>query len=81
MDLCQHLKRAEDGQAGANEGKKLLVEDEERFELDLAARHAAQTGPCLHGEDVIAGVGEARTQLLGRGSGLDLLHHATTLIG
>ena len=28
--LGQHLQRAEDGQAGADEGEELLVEDEER---------------------------------------------------
>ena len=48
LDLGEHLKRAENGQAGANEGEKLLVEDEERLELDLAPRNAAETGSRLH---------------------------------
>ena len=73
LDLGQHLQRAQDGQAGADQGKKLLVEDEERFELDLAARHAAETAAGLDGEDVVAGMGEAGTQLFGGGRGLHLL--------
>ena len=81
LDLCEHLERAENGQAGANERKKLLVEDEEGLELDLSPRHAAQARARLHGEDVIARMGEARTQLLGGGGGLDLLHDATAFIG
>ena len=44
LDFGEHLQRAEDGQAGADKRKKLLVEDEERLELDLAARDAAEAG-------------------------------------
>ena len=40
LDLAEHLNGAEDGQAGANEREELLVEDEERLELDLAAAEA-----------------------------------------
>ena len=42
LHLAQHLERAEDGQSGADEGEELLVEDEERLELDLAPRHAGE---------------------------------------
>ena len=36
LDLAEHLQRAEDGQAGADEGEELRIEDEEGLELDLA---------------------------------------------
>jgi len=80
LDLAEHLNGAEDGQAGANEGEKLLVEDEERLELDFAAAKgdaAARTDR----KDVVAGMGEAGTQLVGRSRGLNLLLHVATLIG
>ena len=81
LDLAQHLKRAEDGQPGADEGEELLVEDEERLELDLAPAEAAKAAAGADREDVVAGMDEAVAQFLGGGRGLHLLLHAPTLIG
>ena len=81
LDLRQHLQRTQNRQAGANQRKKLLVEDEERLKLDLAPRHAPKAAARPDREDVIAGMGKARTQLLGGGRGLHLLLHAAALIG
>ena len=80
LDLAEHLNGAEDGQAGADEGEELLIEDEEWLELDFAAANADGAARADR-EDVIAGVGEAGAQLLGCGRGLDLLLHVATLIG
>ena len=80
LDLAQHLQRAEDGQPGADEGEKLLVEDEERLQLDLAPRQA-DSAAGADTEDVVTGMRKAGAQLLGRRRGLDLLLHAATLIG
>ena len=81
LDLGEHLERAEDGQAGADEGKKLLIEDEEGLELDLAPRDPLKPRAGADGEDVVAGMGEAAAQFFGGGRGLHLLLYATTFIG
>ncbi len=81
LNLGEHLQRAENGQAGADQGKKLLVEDEEWFELDLAARHAAETRARLARKTRGSRHAEAGTQLLGGGRGLHLLLHAAAFIG
>ena len=78
--FTQHLQRAEDGQAGANEGEELRIEDEEGLELDLAAA-AADGAAGADRKDVIARVGEAGLQLVGRGRGLHLLLYVATFIG
>jgi hypothetical protein len=80
LDFAEHLNGAEDGQAGADEGEELLIEDEERLELDFAAAEANAAARADR-KDVIAGMGEAGAQLFGRGRGLDLLLHVATLIG
>jgi hypothetical protein len=54
--LGQHLERAQDGQARADQGEELLVEDEEGLQLDLAPLEAGETGAGADGEDVIAAV-------------------------
>ena len=80
LDFAEHLQRAEDGQAGANEGEELRIEDEEGLELDLAAA-AADGAAGADRKDVVARVDEAGPQLFGRGRGLHLLLHAAALIG
>ncbi len=77
--LGEHLERAEDGQAGADEGQKLLVEDDEGFELGLLAlgRKTAR----LDGVDVVAGGGELGAQFFGRGGGLGLLLDVSAFVG
>ena len=80
LDFAEHLQRAEDGQAGANEGEELRIEDEEGLELDLAAA-AADGAAGADRKDVIARVGEAGLQLVGRGRGLHLLLYAAAFIG
>ena len=81
LTFGQHLQRAEDGESGANEGQELLVEDEERLQLDLAPLHPRKARPRFHREHVVTGMGKPRTQLIGCGGGLRLLHHASALIG
>ena len=81
LRLAQHLDGAQDGQAGADQGQKLLIEDEELFELDLAAGGAAETAAGLYGEHVVPGMGEAGAELLGGGRGLHLLHDSAAFIG
>jgi len=76
----EHFDGTEDGQAGADEGEKLLIEDEKWFELDLAAAHS-KAGTGFDGEDVVAGMGEAGSQFVGSRGGLRLLLDAATLIG
>ncbi len=72
-------QRAEDGQAGADQGQELLVEDEERLQLGLSAT-TAEAAAGLHREDVVAGVREALPQFI-RGSGrMQLLLHSASLI-
>ena len=70
------------GRPGPDQGEELLVEDQEWLQLDLAALHPAQQPAArLDREDVVAGVGKARAQLLGGGRRLHLLLHAAPLIG
>ena len=81
LALGQHLERAQDRQAGADQGEELLVEDEKRLQLDLRRRQPGQPPRALHREDVVAGMREARAQLFGGGRSLHLLLHPATLIG
>jgi hypothetical protein len=61
--------------------KKLRVEDEKGFQLDLGALEAAKAGAGADAEDVVAGVGKAGAQLLGGRRRLRLLLHAAALVG
>ena len=79
--LGQHLDGAEDGQAGADESKKLLVENQERLELDLAAGETLEAAAHPDGKNMVAGVGEAGAQLIGSRGGLHLLLYAAAFIG
>ncbi len=77
--LGQHLERAEDRQAGADEGEELLVEDDEGFELGFLA--LAGEAARLYRVDIVAGGREFRAQFLGGGGGLGLLLDVTAFIG
>ena len=76
----QHFKRTENGQPGADQREELLIEDKKGFQLDLAPLQAAKTGAGADAEDVVAGVGKAGAQLVGRGRRLHLLLHAAALV-
>jgi len=81
LDFAQHLKGPQDGQAGADQGEKLLVEDKEGLELDLALGEAGKACFGADREDVVAGMDEAEAQFFSGGRGLHLLLHPPTLIG
>ena len=82
LALGEQLERAEDGQAGADQGEELLVEDEEGIELDLLRlAGAGEQAAGFDGVDVVAGLGEAGAQLFRGGGGVGLLLHAAALVG
>ena len=67
LNLRQHLDGAENGQPGADQGKELLIEDEKRLQLDFSPLEPAKAAAGADAEDVVAGMGEAGPQFLGRG--------------
>ena len=75
MTLNQQIERVQDGQAGLDQGEKLLVVDEERTLLELAAATAGEAGGKqslrLDPVDEIALCGEALAHF---GDGVALLH-------
>ncbi len=62
----QHVERANNGQAGADQGKKLLVEDDEGFQVGFLAAASAAHAARPHRVDVVAGLGEAAAQFFRR---------------
>ena len=81
LPLGKQFERAEDGKAGADERKKLLVVDEKRLQLDLALRSSGEAGARLDGVNQIAGLREAGAQLLGGRGGVSLLLDAAAFVG
>ena len=78
----QQVERAQDWQPRLDQRQELLVEDQKGFEIHLllapvAAQHAAR----LDRIDQVAGLREARAQLIGRGGGVVLLLDAAALVG
>jgi len=81
LPLGQQVERAEDGQAGFNQSQKLLVKDEERSQLDLLLGTTAEHGRLgLDRVDQVAGLGEARAQLLRSSGRMNLLQDATAFV-
>ena len=79
--LRQHLQRSHNGQPGPDQSKKLLIEDQERFQLDFAPLDSRKPRAGADAEYVVSGMCKAGTQFLGSGRRLHLLLHASTLIG
>ena len=77
----QHVERANNGQAGPDQGEELLVEDDEGFQVcALAAAAYAAHAARANRVDVVAGLGETAAQFF-RGAGdLHLLLNASPLI-
>src|SRR6185312_2600386 len=79
LALGEHFQRTEDGQPSSNQRQKLLIEDDEGFELRFtpAARQAA--GPDRI--DIVAGLREALAQFFGGSSRMHLLLNTASLVG
>ena len=82
LALGQHLERAENRQAGADQRQKLLVEDEKRLQLDLAPRPRRAMPPRAaprrrSSRPARSGVRSSSAVA----ADLHLLLHAATLIG
>ena len=67
--------------AGLDEREKLLVEDKEWLELDLALAERQQPAAGADREHVIAGMRKTAAQFFRRGSRLHLLKHVPVLVG
>ena len=79
LALRQHLQRAQNRHAGADQRQELLVEDQEGLKLRLA-RGTGQP-PRFHRVDEVPGLRESRAQLFRSRRRLDLLLHMAALVG
>ena len=81
LALGEEVDGAEDGEAGFDQRKELLIKDKEHVELDFFLAAAAKGGAGLDGIDEVAGLGEAGAEFLGRGGGVCLFEDAAAFVG